>query len=147
MMFAEEVKEHVKRTRKLDKNIKFLWMVLWAQSSQAVRNRLGALNNYKTMKQESNGLELLIAIKDLLYNVQDQKYVPLSIHLAKRQFYLNSQGHSVSVASYYEQFNNMIDMLEHCGASLGEDDSIITKVLEHHDIEPSMATATQKENA
>ena len=38
-------------------------------------------------------------------------------------------------------------MLEHCGASLGEDDSIITKVLEHHDIVPLTATATQKENA
>ena len=147
MMFAEEVKEHVKHTRKLDENIKFLWTVLWAQSSQAVQNRLEALNNYETMKQDSNGLELLIAIKDLLYNVQDRKYVPLSIHLAKRQFYLNSQGRSVSVANYYEQFNNMIDMLEHCGASLGEDDGIITKVLEHHDIEPSTATATQKEDA
>ena len=147
MMFAEEVKEHVKRTRKLEENIKFLWTVLWAQSSQAVRNRLEALNTYETMKQESDGLELLIAIKDLLYNVQDRKYVPLSIHLAKRQFYLNSQGRSTSVATYYEQFNNIIDMLEHCGASLGEDDGIITKVLEHHDIDPAEATATQKENA
>ena len=82
MMFAEEVKEHVKRTRKLEENIKFLWTVLWAQSSQAVRNRLEALNTYETMKQESDGLALLIAIKDLLYNVQDRKYIPLSIHLA-----------------------------------------------------------------
>ena len=111
LMFAEEIKEHVKRTRKPDENIKLLWSVLWAQSSQAIRNRLEALNNYETMKQDSNGLALLIAIKDLLYNVQDRKYVPLSIHLAKRQFYLNSQGHSVSVANYYEQFNNTIDML------------------------------------
>ena len=143
MMFAEEVKEHVKRTRKLEENIKFLWTVLWAQSSQAVQNRLEALNTYETMKQESNGLELLVAIKDLLYNVQDHKYVPLSIHLAKRQFYLNS----TSIAGYYEQFNNIINMLEHCGASLGEDDGIIMKVLEHHDIEAATATATQKENA
>ena len=82
-----------------------------------------------------------------LYNTQDRKYVPLSIHLTKQQFYLNSQGHSVSVASYYEQFNNTIDMLENCRASLGEDDGIITKVLEHHDIAPSTATATQKKNA
>ena len=71
MMFAEEVKQHVKQARKLDENIKFLWMVLWAQSSQAVRNQLEALITYETMKQESNGLELLVAIKDLLYNVQD----------------------------------------------------------------------------
>ena len=87
MMFAEEVKEHVKRTRKLEENIKFLWTVLLAQSSQAVRNCLEALNTYETMKQESNGLELLVSIKDLLYNVQDRKYAPLSIHLAKRQFF------------------------------------------------------------
>ena len=147
MMFVEEAKEHVKRTRKLKENIKFLWTVLWAQSSQAVQNQLESLNTYETMKQESNGLELLIAIKDLLYNIQDQKYVPLSIHLAKQQFYMNSQGRSAPVASYYEQFNNTINMLEHCGASLGKDDGIITKVLEHHDIEPAMATATQKENA
>ena len=147
MMFAEEVKERVKRTRKLEENIKFLWTVLWAQSSQAVRNCLEALNTYETMKQESDGLELLVAIKDLLYNVQDRKYTPLSIHLAKRQFYLNSQGRSTSVAAYYEQFNNTIDMLEHCGASLGEDDGIITKVLEHNDIDPTTATATQKEDA
>ena len=80
MMFTEEVKEHVKRTRKLEENIKFLWTVLWAQSSQAVHNHLEALNTYETMKQESDGLELLVAIKDLLYNVQDRKYVPLSIH-------------------------------------------------------------------
>ena len=145
MMFAEEVKEHVKRTRKLKENIKFLWTVWWAQSSQAVRNRWEALNTYKMMKQESNGPELLVAIKDLLYNVQDRKYTPLSIHLATRQFYLNSQGQSTSVAAYYEQFNNTIEMLEHCGASLSKDDGIITKVLEHHH-NPTTATATQKEN-
>ena len=52
MMFAEKVKEHVKRTRKLNENIQFLWMVLWAQSSQAVQNRLEALNTYETMKHE-----------------------------------------------------------------------------------------------
>ena len=51
------------------------------------------------------------------------------------------------MASYYEQFNNTINMLEHCRASLGEDDGIITKVLEHHNIALAMATATQKENA
>ena len=38
-------------------------------------------------------------------------------------------------------------MLEHCGASLGEDKGIITKVLEHHDIDVTTATPTQKENA
>ena len=47
------------------------------------------------------------------------------------------------MAAYYEQFNNTIDMLEHCGVSLGKDDGIITKVLEHHDINPTTATVTE----
>ena len=51
------------------------------------------------------------------------------------------------MASYYEQLNIIIDMLEHCRASLGKDDGIITKVLEHHNIDAPTATATQKENA
>ena len=38
-------------------------------------------------------------------------------------------------------------MLEHCGASLSEDEGIITKVFEHHDIDVRTATLTQKENA
>ena len=38
-------------------------------------------------------------------------------------------------------------MLEHCEASLGEDEGIISKVLEHHDIDVRAATPTQKENA
>ena len=47
------------------RTLSFYETVLWAQSSQAVWNRLEALNNYETMKQDSNGLELLIAIKDV----------------------------------------------------------------------------------
>ena len=38
MMFSEEIKEHVKSTRKLEENIKFVWTVLWSQSSQTICN-------------------------------------------------------------------------------------------------------------
>ena len=67
MMFLEEIKEHVKQARKLKENIKFLWTVLWSQSSQAIHNQLEALTNLEMMKQDSDGLSLLITIKDLLY--------------------------------------------------------------------------------
>ena len=53
----------------------------------------------------------------------------------------------MSGANYYEQFNNIIDMLDHCGASLGEDEGIINKVLESSSMTVSTATAILSENA
>ena len=49
----------------------------------------------------------------------------------------------MSVASYCEQLNNIIDMLDHCGVSLGEDEGIMNKVLENNSIPVLMATVTQ----
>ena len=47
------------------------------------------------MQQWSAGVELLNAIKDLMYNVQELKYIPLAIHLAQCHFYSSFQQHHV----------------------------------------------------
>ena len=80
------------------------------------------------MHTASDGLQLLIAIKDLMFNVQEQKYVPLLIHLAKRQFFLLSQGRD-TVDKYYEQFKNQTDVLTHIRAGIGDDEAIMNQVL------------------
>ena len=49
----------------------------------------------------------------------------------------------MSVLSYYDQFNNIIDMLDHYGVSLGEDEGIMNKVLENNSIPVLMATVMQ----
>ena len=123
-IFSEQVKEYVKQTSRLQENIKCLWALVWGQCSDTIRTRLQALDTYNDMHTASDGLLLLVAIKDLMYNVQEQKYVPLSIHLAKRQFFLLSQGRN-TVGEYYEQFKNQTDVLDHIGAGIGDDDAII----------------------
>ena len=82
-IFSEQVKEYVKQTSRLQENIKRLWALVWGQCSDTIRTRLQALDTHEDMHAASDGLRLLVAIKDLMYNVQEQKYVPLSIHLAK----------------------------------------------------------------
>ena len=82
-IFSEQVKEYVKQTSRLQENIKRLWALVWGQCSDTIRTRLQALEAYDHMHTASNGLQLLIAIKDLMFNIQEQKYIPLSIHLAK----------------------------------------------------------------
>ena len=145
-IFSEQVKEYVKQTSRLQENIKRLWALVWGQCSDTIRTRLQALDGYDDMHTTSNGLQLLIAIKDLMFNVQEQKYVPLSIHLAKRQFFLLSQGRN-TVGEYYDQFKNQTDVLSHIGAGIGHDTAIMRQVLRSQGINVDEATEAQEEAA
>ena len=145
-VFSEQVKEYVKQTSRLQENIKHLWALVWGQCSNTIQTRLQALDTYEDMHAASDGLRLLVAIKDLMYNVQEQKYVPLSIHLAKRQFFLLSQGRN-TVGEYYEQFKNQTDVLDHIGAGIGDDDAITKQVLRSQGIDIEEATEAQEEAA
>ena len=136
----------LKQTSRLQENIKRLWALVWGQCSDTLRTRLQALDTYEEMHSASNGLDLLVAIKDLMYNVQEQKYVPLSIHLAKRQFFLLSQGRN-TVGEYYEQFKNQTDVLDHIGAGIGDDDAITKQVLRSQGINTDDATEAQEDAA
>ena len=146
VIFSEQVKEYVKQTSRLQENIKRLWALVWGQCLDTIRTRLQALETYDNMHTASNGLQLLIAIKDLMFNVQEQKYVPLSIHLAKQQFFLLSQGHN-TVGEYYDQFKNQTDVLSHIGAGIGNDMAIMRQVQRSQDINVDQATDAQEEAA
>ena len=139
-IFSEQVKEYVKQTSRLQENIKCLWALVWGQCSDTIRTRIQALDMYEDMHTASDGLQLLIAIKDLMFNVQEQKYVPLSIHLAKRQFFLLSQGRN-TVGKYYEQFKNQTDILTHICAGIGDDEAIMNQVLRSQGIDAQQETA------
>ena len=145
-IFSEQVKEYVKQTSRLQENIKRLWALVWGQCSNTIRTRLQALDTHEDMHAASDGLQLLVAIKDLMYYVQEQKYVPLSIHLAKRQFFLLSQGRN-TVGEYYEQFKNQTDVLDHIGAGIGDDDAITRQVLRSQGINIEEATEAKEEAA
>ena len=110
-IFHEEVKEFVKRTKKLEENVQLLWVLLWGQAADAVCTKLEAWQSHDDMHQRSAGIELLNAIKDLMYKVQELKYILLAIHLARRHFYSGFQQCHVNAAHYLEQFNNRIDIL------------------------------------
>ena len=84
-----------------------------------------ALPNYEDMLDRGAGLKLLSTIQSLMFNIQDEKDKLLSVHLAKWQFYLFKQEKTVTVADYYEQFNNLIKDFEACGASISKDDGIM----------------------
>ena len=56
-------------------------------------------------------LGLLDAIKTIIYKFEDQKYLPLSMHHTKRNFYAFRQG-NLPNPDYLNRFMNLVEMAE-----------------------------------
>jgi hypothetical protein len=69
----------------------------------------------------SNGIELLKNIRTVMYNFQSQKYGPMALHESKRQFYVILQDKHMTVTVYLERFQNGVEVIKHCGGTIGVD--------------------------
>ena len=56
-------------------------------------------------------LVLLDKIRTIIYKFEDQKYLPLSLHHAKRNFYAFRQG-NLPNPDYLDRFMNLVDIAE-----------------------------------
>ena len=118
-IWEKNVDEYVKRSNYLSENVKTLYSLVWGQCTDIMRQKVEALGNFETMSSDGDGLELLRAIKDMSFNFQSQKYVPHSLHESKHRFYMCSQGRHLTTQAYLEYFQNMVDVIEHSGGSIG----------------------------
>jgi hypothetical protein len=82
--------------------------------------KIRAHRDFQAIKQALNGIELLCVIKLICFNIQDEKYVPQKVHETKTAFYNLKQGKETDQA-YQIRFMNTVQVIEQCGASLGED--------------------------
>jgi hypothetical protein len=64
------------------------------------------------LSSTGDGLRLLSTIKVVSFNFQSQKYLPHSLHEAKRRFNLCVQTKNMSVPAYLEQFQNILAFIE-----------------------------------
>jgi hypothetical protein len=58
-----KVDEFVKRETQLEENIQILYLLVWGQYTDIMRQRFEALDTFEVMSESKNGLELLRAIK------------------------------------------------------------------------------------
>ena len=117
---------HVRRKMQLQENIKTVYNVVWGQCTEALRSRIEAMPSHSRMSAESNGLDLLKAIKMLIYNFgQETKYGTLSIHNAKRRYYTCQQSRQSTVKEYMVEYKNRIDVVNQVGGTIGQDAEMV----------------------
>jgi hypothetical protein len=130
-IWEKEVDEYVKRRVHLDENMKTVYSLAWGQCTDILRAKLEALTIYNQLSADGDGIGLLKAIKTIAYNFESQKYLVHALHEAKRRFY-NTIQRGVTVQVYFEQFNNNVEVVEHCGGSLGNDTGIGKMVMDDY---------------
>eukprot|EP00978_Attheya_sp_CCMP212_P029308 scaffold103639_cov67-Attheya_sp.AAC.7 len=113
----------------LEENLKTLYSLVWGHCTDAIRTRIEALDNYQMMESDADGLKLLRMIKDLVFNFQSQKYLPLVLDESKARFYYWKQGKYSTPQVYLEQFQNMVDVIEHSGGTIGDEPGVVNMIM------------------
>jgi hypothetical protein len=128
-VWEKEVDEYVKQKMYLKQNLKTLYSLVLGQCTDVVLAKLEANNTYTKMSEEVGLMKLLKEIGALVYNFQSQKYAPQALHKGKQRFYLLSQDKHSTCQLYLERFQNYVDVMEHCGGSIGQELGLVQKVL------------------
>ena len=80
------------------------------------------------MSTTGDAIELLKNIKDTTYNYQSQKHLAHAIHDAKRRLYTFVQSRHMTTQAYYEQFNNLIDVVNHIGGTYAMEPGLLEQL-------------------
>jgi hypothetical protein len=139
-IWEKEVDKYVKRKMYLQENLKTLYSLVLGQCTDVVLAKLEARDTYNEMSEEADSIKLLKEIRALVYNFQSQKYAPQALHEGKRRFYLLSQDKHSTCQAYLERFQNCVNVIEHCGGSIGQEPGLVRKVLEDKGLNAAGAT-------
>eukprot|EP00978_Attheya_sp_CCMP212_P006553 scaffold15183_cov61-Attheya_sp.AAC.2 len=143
-IWEKEVDEYVKQKSYLNQNMKTLYALVWGQCTDVMKQKLEGLSTFDTLSADRDGLGLLKAIKDLVYNFQSQKYLPQALHKSTCRFYICVQGKHMTTQVYMENFQNIIDIIEHSGGVIGYEPGVIQALADEQGIDVNAATIAEK---
>lgn len=115
---AKKISDHQVQNQK--ENRQKVFSLVWQQCTESMHAKIKAHRDYHTIEQDLDGIELLRVIKLICFNIEDEKYPPQKVHECKQAFYALRQGRD-SDQAYQIKFLNTVQVIEQCGASLGED--------------------------
>jgi hypothetical protein len=139
-MWEKKIDEFVKRELSLEENLRTLYTLIWGQCTEIERARLEAFDGYERMSEDYDTLTLLKAIKSIAFNFQSTKYKPDALNDSKRRLYMLIQDKLMTCHIYLDRFQSCIDVIEHCGGSIGNEPAIVNEILISGLIDPDKAS-------
>jgi hypothetical protein len=127
--WKKKIDTMVTKEERFEEDLKKVYSLIWGQCTEFLRAKLEAKDGYARMKEHYDTIDLLKSIKDSVFKFSDQKYAPHSLHEAMRKFYTSHQDKHSNAQDYYQRFKNQVEVVEHCGGSVGRHSGLIEKAL------------------
>ena len=112
--YTEELKTYSKRKMELQKDMEKSYSIVFGQCTYELQQKLENKPEWPTIRDTQSVLDLLELIKVTTFKLEDEKYLPLSIHNAKSVYYRFDQG-SLYLIDCREKFMNVVGLLLHMG--------------------------------
>ena len=133
-IFKEDIKAYSLLQRTFDSNIRQVNNVIWGQYSDDMMTKIRAHEKYNTVAQggihKNDPVQLLKMIKDIMSSFQSQRIRQLSITTSMHQLYnLRQYQHELS-KDFKQRLVNAVDVVYHCGGTIGEFEVLITEAAE-----------------
>ena len=85
--YTEELKTYSKRKRELQRNMEKSYSIVFGQCTYELQQKLETKPQWPTIRDTQSVLDLLELIKVTTFKLEDEKYLPLSIHNANSVYY------------------------------------------------------------
>jgi hypothetical protein len=93
-----------------------------------MHQKVESLESFESTSATYDGIGLLKAIKDVVFNFQSQKYLHHALHESTRRCYLCQQARHVTTTTYLEQFQNVVDIYIYIGGGVGHHPGIVKQI-------------------
>ena len=113
----------------------------WGQCGDHARAKTEASADHKEASRKQDVIKLLIIIKNITFQHEDDKHEPMSLCKAMLNFFLLRQKEDMSDADFLEAFNNSVEVLEQIGGNtLGTDEILVNDDKTFNDVDPLART-------
>jgi hypothetical protein len=109
LIFKGQINEYIRRQAILQENMQKAYSLILGQCTELLRAKLKQSANWTQVSSTFDVLELTKLIKSIVFKFDDQKFLPVSLHQAKQNFYSLRQG-TMTNAEYLEKFTNLVDI-------------------------------------
>lgn len=119
-VFKEEVQEYGKRKRAFRDNSTKVYTVILGQCSEATKAKLEAREDWESINEEHQLVNLLKAVKSLLHNqLENDRYEGLTAYESLKSLMHTRQQRYEDTSEYRKRFTAATEVLEHIGISFG----------------------------
>jgi hypothetical protein len=125
LIWNEEVKVYVKRSREMRSNLAALYAVAWGQCSEAMKSKLKSTEGHATARDANDCEWLLRSIRSITLQFDSTRNIFLSLVTARASFYTYRQEPGQTVDSYINGLRGWAETIESYGGTISESFELI----------------------